>query len=59
MHKLIISLICCLLPAFALAGVPEIRDNAPDRHIVVKGDTLWGISATFSKTRGNGRKSGA
>jgi hypothetical protein len=49
MHKLIISLICCLLPAFALADVPEIRDNAPDRHVVVKGDTLWGISATFFK----------
>jgi hypothetical protein len=49
MHKFIISLICCLLPVFALADVSEIRDNAPDRHIVVKGDTLWGISATFFK----------
>jgi len=49
MQKLIISLICCLLPAFALAAAPEIRDNAPDRHVVVKGDTLWDISATFFK----------
>ena len=49
MQKFIISLICCLLPAFALAATPEIRDNAPDRHIVVKGDTLWGISAKFFK----------
>ena len=49
MHKFIISLICCLLPAFALAEAPEIRDNAPDRHVVVKGDTLWGISAEFFK----------
>lgn len=49
MHKIIISLICCLLPAFALAEAPEVRDNAPDRHIVVKGDTLWGISAQFFK----------
>lgn len=47
MQKFIISLICCLLPTFALAAVPEIRDNAPDRHIVVKGDTLWDISAKF------------
>ena len=49
MRKLIITLTCCLLPAFALAATPEIRDNAPDRHIVVKGDTLWDISATFFK----------
>src|SRR5512140_2548173 len=49
MHKFIISLICCLLPAFARAEAPEIRDNAPDRHVVVKGDTLWGISAEFFK----------
>ena len=126
MRKLIISLICCLLPAFALADAPNgsdqhvvpdpetrsarspdgtpsqstkppnndgqvagypsgsggtishstkpasgqvagylpegerskaspreahdnIRDNAPDRHVVVKGDTLWGISAEFFK----------
>ena len=49
MHKFIISLICCLLPAFALASAPEIRDNTPDRHVVVKGDTLWDISAAFFK----------
>ena len=49
MHKIIISLICCLLPAFALADTAKIQDNAPDRHIVVKGDTLWDISATFFK----------
>jgi len=49
MQKLIISLICCLLPAFALAAMPEIRDSAPDRHVVAKGDTLWDISAKFLK----------
>ena len=49
MQKFIISLFCCLLPAFALAAAPEIRDNAPDRHVVVKGDTLWDISAKFFK----------
>ena len=49
MHKFIISLICCLLPAFAFADAPVIRDNAPDRHVVVKGDTLWDISAEFFK----------
>jgi len=49
MHKIIISLICCLLPTFAFAELTEIRKNAPDRHIVVKGDTLWDISAEFFK----------
>ena len=27
----------------------SLADNAPDRHIVVPGDTLWGISAKFLK----------
>ena len=47
MPKIIISLICCLLPTLAMADVVKIRDDAPDRHIVVKGDTLWDISAKF------------
>jgi hypothetical protein len=49
----IISLICFLLPALAFAAQPEtgpeLRSDAPDRHIVVKGDTLWDISAKFFK----------
>ena len=49
MQKIIISLICCLLPTFAFAEEAAIRDNAPDRHVVVKGDTLWDISAKFFK----------
>lgn len=47
MQKFIISLICCLLPTFAFADTVKIHDNAPDSHIVVKGDTLWDISAKF------------
>ncbi|MDP1679921.1 MAG: LysM peptidoglycan-binding domain-containing protein [Candidatus Nitrotoga sp.] len=47
MQKIIISLICCLLPTFAFADTVKIHDNAPDSHIVVKGDTLWDISAKF------------
>ncbi|HCJ50540.1 MAG: peptidoglycan-binding protein [Gallionellaceae bacterium CG1_02_56_997] len=49
----IISLICFLLPVMAFAGQPEtpaqLRRDAPDQHIVVKGDTLWDISAMFFK----------
>ena len=53
----IISLICLLLPVLAFAADPgspqdmllDIRSDAPDRHVVVKGDTLWDISGKFFK----------
>lgn len=49
----IISLICLLLPVLAFAAqpeaLPELRKDAPDLHIVVKGDTLWEISGKFFK----------
>jgi hypothetical protein len=45
----IISLICLLLPILANADEVQIREDAPDRHIVVKGDTLWDISAKVFK----------
>jgi hypothetical protein len=47
----IISLICFLLPVLAFAAQPdtrpELRSDAPDHHVVVKGDTLWDISGKF------------
>ena len=43
----IISLICFLLPALACADQLQIRPDAPSRHVVVKGDTLWDISGKF------------
>jgi len=51
----IISLICILLPiltyteGLAYADELVIRENAPDRYVVVKGDTLWDISNKFFK----------
>ncbi len=30
-------------------GQGEIRENAPARHVVVHGDTLWGIASKFLK----------
>ena len=43
----IISLICFLLPVLACADEFLIRADAPNRYIVVKGDTLWDISGKF------------
>lgn len=45
----IISLICLLLPIAAYADELQLQENAPDRYIVVNGDTLWDISAKFFK----------
>ncbi len=43
-------LISSLLSARALAEEPiRLQDNPPDRYVVVKGDTLWGISGRFLK----------
>lgn len=51
MRKAIISLILLMtpvLPAFA-ADASTLKEDAPDRYIVVPGDTLWGISGRFLK----------
>lgn len=50
MRKLLFALIAlaCLAGQAALAG-PEFREDHPDRYTVVKGDTLWDISARFLK----------
>ena len=52
MGKSIISLLLlavALGSGTALADEIKLAENAPDRYIVVKGDTLWGISAKFLK----------
>ncbi len=50
MFRNIITLLtfCCL--SFNLnAQEVELKKNHPERHVVVKGDTLWGISSKFLK----------
>jgi hypothetical protein len=36
-------------PGAAVDGKPVLREDAPDRYVVVAGDTLWSISGRFLK----------
>ncbi len=47
-RHLVVSL-ALLLAAPALADTLKLQDNAPDKYVVVKGDTLWDISGKFLK----------
>lgn len=57
--KIIAALLIALSSATAIAQtapqgvapkeVPQLAPNAPERHVVVPGDTLWGIASKFLK----------
>ncbi len=50
MVRIISALILAVTAVCASAAEPlKLVDNPPDRHVVVKGDTLWGISGKFLK----------
>lgn len=52
MGKSIISLLilaAVALPGAGMADEVQLAPDAPDRYVVVKGDTLWDISARFLK----------
>ncbi len=51
MNKLIISLIllCSWVRAAPAATTEDLSDGAPERYVVVPGDTLWGIAKRFLK----------
>lgn len=48
MRKILLTAVLSLTLS-AWAEEVRLQDNAPDQHVVVKGDTLWGISETFLK----------
>ncbi|HEY0663367.1 MAG TPA: LysM peptidoglycan-binding domain-containing protein [Thiobacillaceae bacterium] len=48
MRQLIVSL-ALLLAMPALADTLKLKEDAPDKYVVKKGDTLWDISARFLK----------
>lgn len=50
MRKHIITLLLALglaIPAVTTAETLKIRPNAPERYVIKKGDTLWGISGRY------------
>jgi LysM repeat protein len=50
MSRYIITLLLfCCISLTALADEILLNDQHPDRHVVVKGDTLWGIAGQFLK----------
>lgn len=52
MRHIISALFLCFSTAVAVAQTAkpiELAPDAPDRHVVVPGDTLWGISKKFLK----------
>jgi hypothetical protein len=45
--KLFATLCAALIAGSIFAAGVELNPNHPDRYVVVKGDTLWGIAAKF------------
>src|SRR5665647_514785 len=48
-RSIITLLMFCCISFNTQAEEIALKNNHPDRHVVVKGDTLWGISGKFLK----------
>jgi nucleoid-associated protein YgaU len=51
MIRIISAFILAMVSSLSSAAGQELQlaDGAPQRHVVVPGDTLWGISGKFLK----------
>lgn len=52
MYRIISALLFCISTTVAMAQAVkpvELAEGAPDRYTVVRGDTLWGLSAKYLK----------
>lgn len=47
MRNKLIGLLLAVFVGVAVAATPALKPDHPDRYVVVKGDTLWDISAKF------------
>jgi len=47
MRKILLATLLLAGAQIALADVVQLKEGHPERHIVVKGDTLWDISGKF------------
>lgn len=47
-HIITLLMFCCISLQLNAQEI-ELNKNHPDRHVVKKGDTLWGISGKFLK----------
>lgn len=46
-NKLILFLVAAMVSVMVFAQAPTVKPDHPDRYTVVRGDTLWDISARF------------